>query len=143
MLKLPQKSPTPRHLFVIFPWELPQEQKQGATLPQLLLGSSWHDRNDFFHVPKCAGYEVQSRRTSPLWATAMGRGRANGTTAARGGRRRQLALIKAWQHSLRPTALFTLAGGERAALAFAKLVAGPICPGSIGASGEPGEDREG
>lgn len=46
----------------------------------------------------------------------------------------QLALIKAWQHLLRPTALFTLAGGERALMAIANLVAGSICLGIITAS---------
>lgn len=55
----------------------------------------------------------------------------------------QLALIKAWQHSLRPTALFTLADGKRARMAFTNLVAGPIYPGSIAASSKPGEDGEG
>lgn len=46
----------------------------------------------------------------------------------------QLALIKALQHSLRPTALFTLTGGERVRVAFANLDVGPICPGSFAAS---------
>jgi len=46
----------------------------------------------------------------------------------------QLALIKALQHSPRPTALFTLTGGEWVRVAFANLDVGPICPGSFAAS---------
>lgn len=54
-----------------------------------------------------------------------------------------LALIKARQHSPRPTALFTLVGEERARMAFANLVAGPICPQSIAAFGERGRMGKG
>ena len=140
--RTPPKVPKPKAPF--FPWELSQEQKQGAVFPQLLLGSSWHNLNDFFHVPKRAGMRCEAARASfpcrqkdePALGPRDGMGQGEWDDGRAGRLAAQLALIKAWQHSLRPTALFTLASGERARMAFANLVAGSICPGSIAASGE-------
>lgn len=55
----------------------------------------------------------------------------------------QLALIKAWQHSPCPTALFMLSGRERARAAFPNLVLASICPGSLAALGEWGRMGKG
>lgn len=55
----------------------------------------------------------------------------------------QLALIKAWQHSLCPTALFTLSGSQGARAAFPNRAPASIGPASLPlGTGEDGEGQQ-